>query len=77
MSYPKMCNILYKSIEACPAESTKRSRLGQSVLQGEWRINLSQSVNATGARPMGAPGCPELAFWTASMDNVRKVSMHN
>src|SRR3954471_22855248 len=25
--------------------------------------------------PMGSPGCPEFAFWTASMDSVRMVSM--
>jgi hypothetical protein len=23
---------------------------------------------------MGVPGCPEFAFWTASIDNVRMVS---
>src|SRR3954454_18696522 len=25
--------------------------------------------------PIGSPGCPELAFWTASMDSVRIVSI--
>src|SRR5258706_3561785 len=26
-----------------------------------------------GAAPIGAPGCPELAFWTASIESVRIV----
>jgi hypothetical protein len=26
---------------------------------------------------MGAPGCPELAFWTASIDSVLIVLMHS
>ena len=29
-----------------------------------------------GASPRGAPGCPELADWTMSMDNVLIVLMH-
>jgi hypothetical protein len=28
-----------------------------------------------GAAPIGAPGCPEFAFWTASIDRVRIVSI--
>jgi hypothetical protein len=28
-----------------------------------------------GAAPIGAPGCPEFAFWTASIERVRIVSM--
>src|SRR5687767_1468200 len=31
------------------------------------------STYATGARPIGAPGCPELAFCTASIASVRIV----
>jgi hypothetical protein len=31
----------------------------------------------TGAIAMGVPGCPELAFWTASIANVRIVFMHS
>src|SRR6185369_16267132 len=30
-------------------------------------------VKAIGAAPIGAPGCPEFAFWTASMESVRIV----
>src|ERR687897_3570505 len=28
-----------------------------------------------GAAPIGAPGCPEFAFWTASIESVRIVSI--
>lgn len=28
-----------------------------------------------GAAPIGAPGCPEFAFWTPSIESVRIVSM--
>ena len=30
-----------------------------------------------GASAIGVPGWPELAFWTASIDNVRMVLMHS
>ena len=62
-------------MDACPAESTKRSRLGHETLSG---LNLStrcHSVYATGANAMGVPGWPELAAWTASIDSVRIVFM--
>jgi hypothetical protein len=36
------------------------------------RVN---SAYASGASAIGVPGCPELAFWTASIDNVRTVLM--
>ena len=29
------------------------------------------------AAPIGIPGCPEFAFCTASIDNIRIVLMHN
>ncbi len=32
---------------------------------------------ATGARPIGAPGCPEFAFCTASIARVRIVLMQS
>jgi hypothetical protein len=28
------------------------------------------------AVPIGKPGCPEFAFWTASADRMRMVLMH-
>src|SRR6266498_5814119 len=31
----------------------------------------------TGAIAMSVPGCPELAFWTPSIANVRMVFMHS
>ena len=36
----------------------------------------AESVYATGAIPIGVPGCPEFAAWTASMQSVRIVVMH-
>ena len=50
-----------------PAESTKRSRSGQSgALASNFR-NLVNSTVATSAMPIGMPGWPEFAFSTASM----------
>ena len=46
-----------------------------------WMLALTaprvHSVNAIGAMPIGAPGWPELAFWTPSIANVRMVLIHN
>src|SRR6187397_2748130 len=56
---------------AWPALNTKRSRSGQSGWVGAWRRNRVQRTYAIGA----APGCPEFAFWTASIESVRMVSM--
>jgi hypothetical protein len=36
---------------------------------------LVNKTYAAGAIPMGSPGWPLLAFWTASMESVRMVSM--
>ena len=58
---------------AWPVESRKRSRFGQLGSLGEWLRYLVQSVYAIAAIPIGAPGWPELAFWTASIDSVRMV----
>src|SRR5450631_4611611 len=58
-------------MEAWPFDSTKRSRSHQVGLPG---LNLStsrHSTSAISAIPMGAPGWPELAFWTASIDRAR------
>src|SRR5271170_4763409 len=62
-------------MEACPAESTKRSRLCQTGSCGSKRRNCCHSVYATGAIAMGVPGCPEFAACTPSMDKVRMVLM--
>src|SRR5215831_36507 len=51
----------------------KRSRFGQTGLAGSYRKYFCQSVYTTGARPIGAPGWPEFACWTASMESVRMV----
>src|SRR5215469_16568236 len=42
---------------------------------GSKRRKRCHSVYATGAIPIGVPGCPELAFWTASMHRPRIVLM--
>ena len=65
------CSTEYSSMEAWPFESTNRSRSHQVGLPG---LNLSTSrhrTSAMSAMPMGAPGWPELAFWTASMERAR------
>src|SRR5436189_6458302 len=64
-------------MEACPAERTKRSRLGQIGSCGSKRRNCCHSVYATGASAIGVPGCPEFAACTASMDKVRMVLIVN
>src|SRR5450432_4124885 len=38
-----------------------------------WRRKRVHRAKAIGAMPIGAPGCPEFAFWTASIDSVRIV----
>src|SRR5258708_22998233 len=62
-------------MEACPLESTKRSRLGQMGSSGSNRSRRCHRQYATGASAIGVPGWPELACCTASMDNVRMVLM--
>ena len=62
-------------VEACPTDNTKRSRFGQIGCSGSNRRNRCHRQYATGAIPMGVPGWPELACWTASMHNVRIVLM--
>jgi hypothetical protein len=42
---------------------------------GSCRRCWVQSRYPTGARAMGVPGWPELAFWTASIDSTRTASM--
>src|SRR5438270_5497177 len=40
-------------------------------------MTSAKSRYATGAMPIGSPGCPELVFWTMSMLRVRMVSMQS
>lgn len=47
-------------------ERTKRSLFSQSGFFGLKFMNLLKRTWATGAIPMGAPGCPELALRVAS-----------
>src|ERR687894_3149830 len=64
----------YRSIEAWPDESMKRSWSGQRGFSGFWRRNLVKLVYATGASAIGVPGWPEFAFCTASIARARIVS---
>src|SRR5690606_25912766 len=58
-------------MEPWPLESTKRSRLGHLGLAGLWRRTSFHSTSAISAMPMGAPGWPLLACWTASILRAR------
>src|SRR5699024_2946271 len=49
----------------------KRSRSGQSGLAGFSLMKSLHNTSAISAMPMGMPGCPELACWTASMARMR------
>src|SRR3954453_24067146 len=75
--YPVRYSIEYRSIDAWPADSTKRSRSHQSAFCGLCRITRVYRTYAIGASAIGVPGWPEFAFWTASMERVRIVSMHS
>ena len=66
--YPVRYNKEYNNIDPCPADKTNLSLLSQL---GFFGLNLKKYLNrivATLAIPIGIPGCPELAFCTASMD---------
>ena len=55
-------------MDPCPADKINLSLLIQLGFFGlNLRWYLKRTV-ATSAMPMGIPGCPELAFWTASID---------
>src|SRR5438093_12741987 len=64
-------------MEAWPHDKIKRSRLSQRGWVGLKCKKRSQRVCMTGAIAMAVPGCPELAFWTPSIANVRMVFMHS
>src|SRR5437867_13390924 len=48
-----------------------RSRSGQRGLAGLWRICRFHNATLISAMPIGMPGCPELAAWTASIAKAR------
>src|SRR5437763_9583299 len=60
-------------MEACPFDSTKRSRFGQIGSTGSKRRTRFQSVYTSGASAIGVPGCPDFACCTASIERVRIV----
>src|SRR5512143_4227152 len=58
-------------MEACPQERTNLSRPLQSGFAGLYRRYFVHSRYDSGASPIGVPGCPDFAFWTASIDRNR------
>ncbi len=62
-------------MQACPAESTKRSRSGHAGSAGLVRSRRVKSVCPSGASAIAVPGCPALAFCTASIASPRMVSI--
>src|SRR6266540_2333785 len=62
-------------MEACPQESTKRSRSGQSGRCGWCRRNRVHRTYAAGASAIGVPGWPDWACSTASIDRARMALM--
>src|ERR1700724_1032600 len=63
-------------MEPCPADRTNRSRLNHCGFLGLYLRNLVQRVKAIAAAPMGKPGWPEFAYWTASAESIRMVLIH-
>src|SRR5262245_52708452 len=49
----------------------KRSRFHHFGLDGLCLRKSRHSTSAISAMPIGAPGCPETAAWTASMESAR------
>src|SRR5699024_9247454 len=66
--------MLYSNMDPCPADKTNRSRSNHWECLGFTFICLVHKAYAIGAAPMGSPGCPELAFCTPSILNIRTVS---
>src|SRR5215469_2223519 len=73
MRTPARCRVEYSSMDAWPADRTKRSRFGHSGSAGSYSRKYCQSEYTTGAKPIGAPGWPEFACCTASIESVRMV----
>src|ERR1700751_5050260 len=53
----------------------KRSRSGHFGSDGLWRKCRIHSAQAISAIPIGIPGWPEFAFWTASIARAR-MALH-
>src|ERR1700759_5050187 len=49
----------------------KRSRSGHSGADASYFMMRVHSTCASGASAIGVPGCPEFAFWTASIARPR------
>jgi hypothetical protein len=70
---PYRCSMTYSSEEPWPADSTNRSRSGQSGCAGSIFIRSWNSVYAMGAAPSGRPGWPDFAFSMVSAASMRMV----
>src|SRR6266403_1341768 len=58
------CRMVYSNVDACPEESTKRSRFIQMGSSGSNRKSLCHRQYTVGDMSIGVPGCPEFAFWS-------------
>src|ERR1700679_1790016 len=58
-------------MEPWPADKTKRSRSGQAGSAGSNFRNREKSTVAASAMPIGMPGWPLFAAWTAAMERAR------
>ncbi len=70
-AYPDRCSSEYISIEPWPADNTNLSRSAQSGAEGSNFRYFDHRTVATSAIPIGIPGCPEFAAWTASIERAR------
>mmetsp|Transcript_21711 Transcript_21711/g.51622 ORF Transcript_21711/g.51622 Transcript_21711/m.51622 type:complete len:225 (+) Transcript_21711:1680-2354(+) len=77
LSKPARCSSEYWSMHPCPEDSTKRSRFAHLESSGLYCISSAKSKYPMGAWPMGAPGWPLLALFTASTARKRMALMHS
>ena len=75
--YPAKCRREYWSMQPWPEESTKRSRFTHLGSSGLYCISSAMRRYPIGAWPMGAPGWPLLALFTASTAKKRMALMHS
>ena len=61
----------YSSVEPCPPDKINLSLSAHSGDCGLCFMCFAQSSYAMAAEPSGSPGCPELAFCTASAARTR------
>ena len=72
-AYPARCRSPYRSMEACPLDSTKRSRSTHPGSAGLCFRKPRHKDSAILAMPRGAPGWPDPDFSMASMASARRA----